>query len=78
MINGMVCINKYFFDVGFIVKSVFASLVMASVIYWVNPAGAFYVGLMILVGGGIYFGVLVLLKGFGKEEVGFLKGFFRI
>jgi len=26
----------------------------------------------------IYFGVLVLLKGFGKEEVGFLKGIFKI
>jgi hypothetical protein len=60
----------------FIGKSVFASLVMASVIYWINPVGVFYVGVMILVGAGVYFGVLVLLKGFGKEEVGFLKSLF--
>jgi len=29
---------------------------------------------MILVAAGVYFGVLVVLKGFGKEEVAFLKG----
>ena len=46
--------------------------------YWANPAGVFYVGFMILVGAGVYFGVLVLLKGFGKEEVGFLRDIFRI
>jgi hypothetical protein len=69
---------KSFFGVGFIGKSILASLVMSSVLYCVNPAGAFYVGLMILVGAGIYFGVLVLLKGFGKEEIGFMKGIFKI
>jgi hypothetical protein len=39
---------------------------MALVLYWINPAGVFYVGVMILVGAGIYFGVLALLQGFGK------------
>jgi len=48
------------------------------VLYWINPAGVFYVGLMILIGTGFYFGVLVLMRGFGKEEVGFLKGIFRV
>jgi O-antigen/teichoic acid export membrane protein len=62
----------------FIGKSVLASLVMALIIYWTNPAGVFYVGLMILVGAGVYFGVLALLKGFGKEEVEVLRGIFRI
>jgi len=51
---------------------------MALVIYRANPAGIFYVGLMILVAAGVYFGVLVLMKGFGKEEVEFLKTIFRI
>jgi hypothetical protein len=51
---------------------------MALVIYCANPVGAFYVGLMILVGAGVYFGVLILLKGFGKEEIGFMKGIFKI
>jgi len=46
--------------------SVFASLVMALVLYWANPAGMFYVGVMIFVGAGVYFGVLVLLRGFGR------------
>ena len=69
---------KFVTPYDFIGKSVFASLVMASVIYWINPVGVFYVGVMILAGAGVYFGVLVLLKGFGKEEVGFLKGIFKI
>ena len=30
-----------------------------------------YVGVMILAGAGIYFGLLILVKGFGEEEVGF-------
>jgi len=47
---------------------------MAWVIYWINPVGVVYVGIMILVGTGAYFGVLILLRGFGKEEVGFLRG----
>ena len=49
---------------------------MALVLYWANPAGIFYVGVMIFVGAGVYFGVLVLLKGFGEEEVGFIKSIF--
>ena len=34
-----------------------------SLFYWINPAGVFYVGFMILVGAGVYSGVLVLMKG---------------
>jgi O-antigen/teichoic acid export membrane protein len=69
---------KFKVPYDFIGKSVLASLVMALVLYWINPVGVFYVGLMILAGAGVYLGVLVLLKGFGKEEFGFLKGIFKI
>lgn len=68
---------KFGVPYGFIGKSVLASLVMALIIYWTNPAGVFYVGLMILVGAGVYFGVLALLKGFGKEEVEVIKNMLR-
>ena len=68
---------KFEVPYGFIGKSVLASLVMSSVIYWINPTGVFFVGFMILVGVGVYFGGLILLKGFGKEEVGFFRGFIR-
>ena len=69
---------KFGVPYDFIGKSVLASSVMALVLYWANPAGMFYVGFMIFVGAGVYFGVLVLLKGFGEEEVGFLRGIFKI
>ena len=68
---------KFKVPYDFIGKSVFASLVMSLGLYWANPAGVFYVGFMILVSAGVYFGVLVLLKGFGKEEVEFLRTFIR-
>ena len=67
---------KFGIPYDFIGKSVFASLVMSLGLYWINPVGVFYVGIMILVAAGVYFGVLVLLKGFGKEEVGFIKSIF--
>ena len=70
--------TKFEVPYDFVGKSLFASFIMALVLYGTNPAGVFYVGLMILVGAGVYFGVLVLVKGFGKEEVGFLKGIFKI
>lgn len=66
------CIN-FEIPYGFIGKSVLASLVMSSVICWVNPTGVFFVGFMILVGAVVYSGVLVLVRGFEKEEAGFLK-----
>jgi O-antigen/teichoic acid export membrane protein len=69
---------KFEVPYDFIGKSILASLVMALVIYWINPVGLIYVGLMILVGAGVYFGLLILMKGFGKEEVEFLKGIFRV
>jgi len=68
---------KFGVPYDFIGKSVFASLVMALVLYWVNPAGIFYVGLTILGCTGVYFSVLILVKGFGREEVGFLKSFVK-
>ena len=44
---------------------------MSFVVYLVNPTGAFYIGLMILVGAAVYFGILVLMRGFGNREVKF-------
>lgn len=65
---------KFEIPYGFIVKSTFASVVMSFVLYWVNPVGVFYVGFMILVGAMVYSGVLILVSGFDKGEVGFLIG----
>lgn len=44
---------KFKVPYGFIGKSVWASLIMALILYWVNPAGVVYVGVMILVGAWI-------------------------
>jgi O-antigen/teichoic acid export membrane protein len=61
---------------GFILKSVFASIVMSLVIVVFNPTE--WVGVVITIGicVVVYFIVLLLLKGFDKTEFHILKEFF--
>jgi len=60
-------------DPGFIIKSVVSSAVMGFLIWRMNPVGA--VGILISIGiaAVVYFGVLLLLKGFTREEYMFFK-----
>ena len=64
-------------NVKFIVKSIAASIPMALVLWKLNPYGAVSIFIAIGIAGIIYFGVLVLLKGFTRGEYLFLRGFFR-
>ena len=68
------------FDVGltFILKSITASVIMALIIWQLNPIGTLSVLIAIGIGAGVYFGLLVSLKGIKKEEVGFIKNMFRM
>lgn len=64
---------KFEIDWIFIVKSVVASLIMASLILIFNPRGLLEV--IIATGGGglIYFAILSLLRSFNKEEIKVFK-----
>lgn len=68
------------FEIGltFIIKSIIASVIMALILWQLNPIGTLNVLVSIGVGAVVYFVILVLLKGIEREEVGFLKDFFRI
>ena len=70
--------KKLKFDLGFIFigKSVVASLAMVIFILWFNPYGVINVLGSIGIGAGIYFGVLVLVKGFRRAEIEFVKKIF--
>jgi len=63
------------FDInrGFILKSIAASAIMSLVIWGVNPTGMAAVFPMILGSAAVYFAVLLLLRGFRKEEFKFFK-----
>ncbi len=50
---------------------------MAFVVWMLNPYGAVYILIAVGIAAVIYFGVLILLKGFTKEEYNFLRGFLR-
>jgi O-antigen/teichoic acid export membrane protein len=60
-------------DLKFIIKSVISSGVMGAIILKLNSLGAINILISIGIATVVYFGVLILLKGFTKEEYTFLK-----
>lgn len=64
-------------NLKFIAKSVLSSVIMGYVIWEMNPLGAVNILISIGIGAAVYFGVLLLLKGFTKEEYVFLKEIVR-
>ena len=64
-------------DLKFIIKSVISSGVMGLIILKLNPIGAVNILISVGVATGVYFGVLILLRGFTKEEYVFLKDIVR-
>ncbi len=69
---------SYDIDLKFISKCIIASIPMGFVVWQMNPYGAVNILTSIVVAVVIYFGVMVLLKGFTREEVRFLRGLFKI
>jgi O-antigen/teichoic acid export membrane protein len=65
-------------DFKFISKSIISALPMAFVVWKLNPFGIVNILIAIVIAAIIYFGILVLLKGFTKEEYNFLRGFLKI
>lgn len=64
-------------NLKFIAKSVFSSSLMGYVIWEMNPLGAVNILISTGIGAVVYFGVLLLLKGFTKEEYAFVKEIVR-
>lgn len=61
----------------FIIKSLIASAIMSSVVWLMAPQGDLDTILTVVAGVVIYGVVLLLLKGFNREEIRFLWGLFR-
>ena len=61
-------------DLKFIAKSVISSAIMGLVILKLNPISAVNILISVVVGTGIYFGVLIILRGFTRDEYMFFKG----
>ena len=69
---------KFGLGLKFILKSLFASFVMSFLIFEYNPTGMINVLISIGFATGVYFGLLILLKGFSKDELEFMKSVFKI
>ena len=76
---SVISFKKMPYDVNFmfILKSFVSSIPMAFVVWKLNPVGAVDILIAIGIAAAIYFGILILLRGFTKEEYGFLRGFLR-
>ena len=63
------------FDLSFLflVKSLFASAIMAFAIWFFDPQSITQVVLSILLGGVLYFGLMILFKSFNRDEIALLK-----
>lgn len=64
--------SRYFtfdFDLVFIIKSVISSIIMSFVIFVLNPYGILNIIITVIICSGVYFTLLIVLKGIKKEEV---------
>ena len=69
---------KFNIDFHFILKSIFASIIMSLVIIKYNPIGALNIQITIGICAIVYFVILLLLRGIKKEEVKFFRQLLRI
>lgn len=64
-------------DWRFIIKSLFASGIMALVIWLMHPQGSLATIVTVLVGVVVYGAAILLLRGFTREEFSFFRGLLR-
>ena len=64
---------KFDFDILFILKSLTGSAIMATCIWLLKPESLLMVVVSVVLGVIVYFAVLIILRGFTKTEIGFLK-----
>jgi O-antigen/teichoic acid export membrane protein len=69
---------SYDIDFKFIMKSITASIIMAFVVWNLNPYGAVNILIAVGIATGVYVGVLVLLRGFTRQEYEFLKSMLKV
>ena len=75
----MISFKRLPFDIDFkfIMKSIISSVIMAFVVWKLNPMGAVNILIAIVIATGVYFVVLILLRGFTREEYLFFRDIVR-
>lgn len=68
---------KFSVDWRFIAKSLIASAMMSLVVWWIAPEGNVATIIAVVIGVVVYGVVLLLLRGFGREEFRFFRGLFQ-
>ncbi|MHA1333084.1 MAG: oligosaccharide flippase family protein [Candidatus Odinarchaeia archaeon] len=68
---------RFRIDVKFIIKCVASSIIMYLILSLFSPVGAIQTVLVMMLGVAIYFAVMIISKGFRKEEIDFIKSLFK-
>jgi O-antigen/teichoic acid export membrane protein len=68
---------KFNIQLGFLAKSIIASIFMSLIIWMVKPTGLITIFAIILISTIVYFSFLFLLKGFEEEELKIIRGVIR-
>jgi O-antigen/teichoic acid export membrane protein len=76
MLSSKILVTGVKYEV--ICKSIMSSLIMSYFVWTLNPIGAAQIFLSVIGGALIYFVCFILLGGFTKEEISFLKEFFKL
>jgi len=78
-LTAVYSLKQFKFDIsaGFILKSVFASILISVFLLLWMPSGLANVLLSISLAGGMYLGILFVLKGFTIQEITFFYGVFK-
>ncbi len=69
---------KFDIDWRFIAKSLVASAIMSLIVWWIAQSGNVATILTVVIGVVIYAAILLLLKGFTKEEIRFFREIIRM
>jgi len=64
---------KFHFDYSFILKSIFASILISILIVLANPKGFIDVSIIIVLSMAVYLFLILFLKGINRKEIDFLK-----
>lgn len=62
-------------NLGFVLKSIMASLIMLGVISCFNPSNIMNFFISVLLGVFVYFSIMILIKGISRNELNLLKSF---
>jgi len=68
---------KLSIDLSFLAKSILSALIMGVFVYFMSPRGWVNISIIATIAAALYFGLMISLKAFRKNELNFFMSFFK-